>query len=69
MPELGPDPIKLKSHFSMLIECPQCGAKMILHVGLVGNPNNSFLACVGCQNSIVPLVPGPIVAGPFSLNN
>jgi hypothetical protein len=57
------------SHYSMEIECPQCGKKMILHVGLIGDPKNNSLRCLGCQKEIVPLVPGPIIGGPFPLTN
>lgn len=53
------------SLYSMEIECPQCGKKMILDVGLTGNPKNNLLKCLGCQNEIVPTVPGPIIGGPF----
>jgi hypothetical protein len=57
------------SQYTLQIECPQCGEKMILQIGLMGEPENSSLACIGCHNEIVPLVPGPIVGGPFSLDN
>lgn len=65
MPDTGPTPIQRKSHISMLIECSQCGQKMILHVGLVGQAKNNSIECLGCHNSIVPILPGPIVDGPF----
>jgi DNA-directed RNA polymerase subunit RPC12/RpoP len=63
--ELAPDSLQRRAHVSMLIECPQCGQKMILHVGLVGQSKDMPIECTGCRNSMVPLVPGPIVAGPF----
>ena len=53
------------AQYSMQIECPQCGKKMILQVGLAGVPKNDALDCIGCHNEIIPLVPGPIVGGPF----
>ena len=53
------------AQYSMHIECPQCGKKMILQVGLAGVPKNDVLDCIGCHNEIIPLVPGPIVGGPF----
>jgi hypothetical protein len=65
MPDTGPTPIQRKSHISMLIECSECGQKMILHVGLVGQATNNSIECLGCHNSIVPILPGPIVDGPF----
>lgn len=65
MSEVSSNPIQRKAHVSMLIECPQCGQKMILHVGLIGDPKDNSVECVGCHNSLVPLVPGPIVGGPF----
>jgi hypothetical protein len=57
------------SQYSVQIECPQCGKKMILHIGLMGAPKNGALDCIGCHNEILPLVPGPIVAGPFPATN
>jgi hypothetical protein len=65
MPEMRPDSIERKAHVSMLIECPQCSQKMILHVGLIGAPKNNLIECLGCRSSIVPILPGPIIAGPF----
>lgn len=57
------------SQYSIRIECPLCGKKMILHIGLTGDPKNGVLDCIGCHNEIIPLVPGPIVAGPFPATN
>lgn len=53
------------SQYSMRIECPQCGKKMILQIALTGDPKNGALDCIGCHSEIIPLVPGPIVGGPF----
>lgn len=53
------------SQYSLCIECPRCGKKMILQIGLTGAPKNGALDCIGCHNEIVPLVPGPIIGGPF----
>ena len=58
----GPDRI---SPYSMRIECPQCGQKMMVHVGFTGDPQNNEIKCLGCHNRVLPLVPGPIVDGPF----
>jgi hypothetical protein len=57
------------SQYSLEIECPQCGKKMILDIGLMGDPKNNSVNCLGCQNEIVPLVPGPILGGPFPSTN
>jgi hypothetical protein len=65
-PELDPARV---SQYRLQIECPQCGKKMILHIALTGSPQNNLLECIGCQNEILPLVPGPIVAGPFPATN
>jgi hypothetical protein len=65
MSETGSNPIERKAYVGMLIECPQCGQKMILHVGLLGDPKNNSIECIGCHNYIIPLVPGPIVDGPY----
>jgi hypothetical protein len=66
MADTGPAPIQRKSHVSMLIECSECGQKMILHVGLVGDPKSNSIECLACHRSIVPILPGPIVDGPFA---
>lgn len=68
MPETSSDSGRF-SRYSMQIECPQCGEKMILHVGLTGDPKNNQLECIGCHSEILPLVPGPIVGGPFPVTN
>lgn len=57
------------SRYSMRIECPQCGKKMILLIGLAGVPKNAALDCIGCHNEIIPIVPGPIVGGPFPVSD
>jgi hypothetical protein len=56
------------SHYIMQIVCPQCGEKMILYVGLTGDPKNNQLDCPCCRKEFLPLVPGPIVGGPFPLS-
>jgi hypothetical protein len=66
MSEIGSNPIEQKAHVSMLIECPRCGQKMILHVGLIGDPKDNSVECIGCHNKLVPLVPGRITGGPFA---
>jgi len=53
------------SEYSMQIACPQCGKKMILHIGLKGDPKNDLLECVACHCEILALFPGQIVDGPF----
>lgn len=53
------------AQYSMEIECPECGTKMILQIGLTGDPKNNLLECPGCRGAFIPLVPGPIVNGPF----
>jgi hypothetical protein len=53
------------AYYGMQIECPQCAQKMIVHVGLIGNPKDKPIECVACHNTILPLLPGPIVDGPF----
>jgi hypothetical protein len=49
---------------AMSIVC-KCGQKMILHVGLTPDTSQNVVACLGCRQRIVALVPGPVVAGPF----
>ncbi len=64
MPGTGPDLNRI-SQYTMRIECPQCGEKMVLHIGLIGDPKNNQIECIGCHNELLPLVSGPILAGPF----
>lgn len=68
MPGTEPEPKRI-SQYSMRIECPQCGAKMILHVGLMGDSKNDRLECIACHGEIESLVPGQIVAGTFLVTN
>jgi len=60
---------KSASHYTVQIECPVCGKKMTLHVGLTGDPKNGLLECIECHTEILPLVPGQIVGGPFPAVN
>jgi hypothetical protein len=53
------------SEYGVEIECPECGDKMTVNIGLNGDPKNNLLKCLGCHSEIVPLVPGQIVGGPF----
>ena len=53
----------------MRIECPKCGVKMILHIGLMDDPKNNRLECIGCHSEIESLVLGQIVGGPFPVTN
>jgi len=64
MPATGPEPGRI-SQYTMGIECPRCGAKMILNVGLKGDPKNDGLECIACQSEIESIVPGQVVSGPF----
>jgi hypothetical protein len=52
-------------HLQMQIECPKCRKKMILQIGLAPDTTNSLLECPNWQNTLIPLVPGPIVGGPY----
>lgn len=54
-------------HVQMQIECPECHKKMLLHVGLIPDTTNNVINCIRCHSTVVPLVPGPIVGGPFSV--
>ena len=54
------------SYVKMQVRCPKCGEEMILHVGLsLGQVANGSVECIECKNNLIPLVPGPIVGGPF----
>jgi len=57
------------SQYSAEIDCPLCGKKMTLHIGLTGDPKNNSLECIECRGEILPLVPGQIVGGPFPVTN
>ena len=55
-------------HVQMQIECPECHKKMLLQVGLVPDNADNVVECPNCHHTLVPLVPGPIVGGPFSVD-
>jgi hypothetical protein len=50
----------------MQIQCPQCGTKMLLYVGLVPAKTDDSLECINCQNKMTPNLPGNVVRGPFA---
>lgn len=52
-------------HVEMDFQCPECGRKMILLVGLNADASHNELTCPDCGQTVVALVPGPIVGGPF----
>ena len=55
-----------ESSVTMQIKCPRCRTKMLLLVGLTLNgPTDNLVGCINCNNRLIPLVPGPIVGGPF----
>jgi hypothetical protein len=56
------DPIQMQ------LECPECHKKMLLQVGLAPETANNAVECPNCHHTMVPLVPGPIVSGPFSVD-
>lgn len=68
MPGTDSDAIPI-SQYTMQIECPLCGKKMTLHVGLTGDTKNNRLECIGCHGEILPLVPGKIGGGPFPVTS
>jgi hypothetical protein len=68
MPGTEPEARRV-SQYSLHVECPQCGEKMVLYVGLTGDPKDDRLECIACHSEIVCLVPGQIVGGPFPLAN
>jgi hypothetical protein len=68
MPGADSEPGRV-SKYTVQIDCPLCGKKMTLHIGLTGDPKNDLLECIGCHAEILPLVPGPIVGGPFPATN
>jgi transcription elongation factor Elf1 len=55
-------------HVRMQIECPQCRKKMLLHVGLEADTSQNVLECPNCRNTLIPLLPGSIIGGPFSVD-
>jgi hypothetical protein len=55
-----------ESAITMQIKCPRCKTKMLLLVSRTLNPpTNNAVACFNCHHNLIPLVPGPIVGGPF----
>jgi hypothetical protein len=63
------DPSGNNSHVCMQIRCPKCGTEMLLHVGLTPDTSNNSISCITCQNKLIPLIPGPIVSGPFAVSD
>jgi hypothetical protein len=61
----GDSELRRFSQYSLEIECPQCGKKMTVHIWLIGEPQNNEIECAGCHNRMIPLLPGPMVDGPF----
>jgi DNA-directed RNA polymerase subunit RPC12/RpoP len=55
-------------HVQMYIECPECHKKMLLQVGLAPETANNAVECPNCHHRIIPLVPGPVVGGPFTVD-
>jgi DNA-directed RNA polymerase subunit RPC12/RpoP len=53
----------------MRIECPQCHEKMLLQIALTPDTANNEVECPNCHHIMIPLVPGPIVGGPFSVDS
>jgi hypothetical protein len=50
------------------IECPECHKKMLLKVGLEPDTTKNEINCIRCHHPVIPLVPGPIIGGPFSVD-
>ena len=53
------------ANVTMQVACPECQGQMVLHVGLAPDTTNNMLECPKCHNMFVPLVPGPVIRGPF----
>jgi DNA-directed RNA polymerase subunit RPC12/RpoP len=56
------------AHVHMRIECPECHKKMLLQIALTLETANNAVECPNCHHIMIPLVPGPIVDGPFALD-
>ena len=61
-------PLADELNVEMQVVCPQCLKKMRLLVGLAPDTTNNQIDCPNCNNIYVALVPGPIVSGPFLLD-
>jgi hypothetical protein len=53
------------TNITMQVACPECERQMVLHVGLAPDTTNNMIECPKCHNRFVPLVPGPVIRGPF----
>jgi hypothetical protein len=49
--------------------CLNCGEEMTVNVGLSADTSHNDVECLFCHESIVALVPGPIVGGPFPMKS
>jgi transcription elongation factor Elf1 len=47
-------------------KCPECREKMLVKVRLDAPPGDNFLTCPVCGRTVVPLVPGPVIEGPYA---
>lgn len=53
------------SQYTMEIQCPRCRGKMLVNIGLNGDPKNNLLECIECHSEIEPLLPGQVIGVPF----
>jgi hypothetical protein len=62
MPETSSDPGRL-ARYPVEIKCPECSKRMILHVGLTGDPKNNLLECPTVRKSLCRSCPALSLAG------
>jgi hypothetical protein len=61
--------LRPKPHSCMQVACPYCRTKMTVDVGLTNDTRKDSIQCLGCDKAFVPVVPGPVVGGPFLLDD
>jgi hypothetical protein len=53
----------------MRIDCPQCGQKMFVRVGLIPETAGNQIECINCKRFMIALVPGPVVGSPWNADS
>ena len=56
------------ANVTIQVACPKCQRNMLLHVGLSPDTSDNMLECPDCHDMFVPLVPGPVIRGPYQVD-
>jgi hypothetical protein len=56
------------ANVTIQVACPKCQRNMLLRVGLSSDTSNNMLECPDCHDMFVPLVLGPVIRGPYQVD-